>query len=248
MKNLFSRLKKIGSFNLIICIAGIMLLLTVSVLFGYGITSKGLIQASSKQVNESYYLLELDCFENYIKAKEFAKTIQNKGGAGFISYDNGFKVFASAYNSYDEAEKVITKQTEYKNAKVYKLNLASFNANNGLSTEQNKIIKNNIISFKYCIENYASILNKLNKNEIDEAKFKEHLVLIQEEIEIQTEKFNSIFTQSSTMYKYKNYLLEFLQNVTDIISLNLTGLNFKALAHYNHISLIYCLNKILTLV
>ena len=225
-----------------------MLLLTVSVLFGYSISTGGLVVANSKQTSESYYLIELDCFESFDEASAFAKSIQTKGGAGFVRYDDGFKVFSSAYLNMDDAKSVLTKLTEYENAKIYTLNLPTFNNDNGLENAVNKVIKNNLISFKYSIENLSILLNKLDKNEIDEVKFKENLVLIKEEVELQIEKFLDVFTKSTTMYKYKSYLYEFLDEINKMQQLDSTGSEFSSLCHYSEISLIYCLDKILQLV
>ena len=245
---IFNKIKKSSPFNIIISVCGIMLLLSVSVLFGYSISTGGLVVSNSKQNVDSYYMVELDCFEEYHSALEFALSVQAKGGAGFIRFDDGFKVFSSAYISYEDAKEVLKKQSEYQNAKIYTLFLASFDRDNGLDEQVNKIIKNNIISFKYVIENVTTLLMKLDKNEIDKTKFKQNLTIVKEEIELQIEKFQDVFSQSRTMYKYKSYLNEFLDEINKMLNLEDNGIAFASLCHYSQISLIYCLDKILQLV
>jgi len=245
MKSFFKRIKNSNPFNIIIAIAGIMLLVSISVLFGYSISTGGLVVANSKQSTECYYLIEIDSFEKFADASNFATNLQAKGGAGFIKYDENFKVFSSAYQNYEDAKNVLDKLSEYKNAKIYTFKMASFNNDNGLEDKINKVIKNNIISIKYSIENLSKILIELDKNQIDENKFKEKIILIKEEIELQIEKFLDVFYKSSTMYKYKSYMYEFLNEIEDILKTDLNDHEFSSICHYKHISLVCILDKIL---
>lgn len=236
--------KKTNMFNVVIATLSICLLLSVSVLFGYSILNGGLVVASSKQAVDCYYLVEANCFEEYQDAVEYSAEIMQKGGAGYISYDKGFRVFVAGYLSKSEA-KSVADNLNIDTAKVYELTLGSFDKTN---TDMDSIIKNNIIAFKYSIENLNNVLINYSKGEIDEEKVKDYVMLVNEEIEQQIDNFNSNFYQSDDMYKYKSYLVEFKDCFSTILKLDCTSTEFSSLARYQELTAMFCLKKMLNIV
>lgn len=241
-------LKKIGTINFILIICSIVLLGSVSVLFGYTFCNNGLIVASSKQSVEEYYLIEADCFEDYDEALQYSKVIQKGGGAGLIRYDNGFKVFLSGYCNKEEAESVFNKLEGVENKKLYTLSLDKFNQVNGFSQNINVVFKNNILAFKYAIESFNKTIIEFDKGEKSELDLKSNCVLILEELQQQIDRFLSNYVKNSTMIRYKSYIYEFYDMVERVISLDSEGLEFSSVIKYQCIACMFKMQDILKLV
>ena len=240
-----NKCKKLFNFNGFVCLCGILILLMFSILFGYSITSGNLVLASGKTNVSSYYLIEADCTNDYNTALEIASQVQEKGGAGYIRFDEGYHIFISAYLTEKDAKSVMNKVG---GASIYALNLSEFDFNNGFSQNVNQIFKNNIICFKYSLENLNKLITQFDKGEINISQLKSNCLLIIEEIDIQIEKFEDIFYQDSTMYKYKNYMLEFKSNFNSILDLDNENTEFSRTVKYLEISNMFCFKKILDLI
>ena len=247
-KSFFSNLKNINPLNAVLILCGIILLGSVSVLFGYTLCNNGLIVASAKQNVGTYYLVEADCFTDYDEAVEFSKVVQAQGGAGYIRFDDGFHVFLSGYKSENDAKSVLNKLEEYENKKIYTLSIDEFNSDNGFSTNINNVIKNNIIAFKYSIENLNNVLIDFDKGEIDETKVKNTCVLILEELQQQIDKFMDNYWLNSTMLKYKNYIHEFYDMIDAVVNLEVSGVEFSSIVKYQEIGCMFKLQDILKIV
>lgn len=244
-----NKLKKISTLNLVLIIASAMLLLTSSVMFGYSFCSGGLVIASNKQFVNGYYLVEVDCVQDYEQAIELSSQIQNRGGAGYIRYDKGWHIFASGYCSNDDAKSVAEKlKPEYSNAKVYNLNIEDFDFNNGFSQNVNQIFKNNILSFKYAIENIDRVLIQYDNNEASILNVKNVAILNLEEIDKQIDKFLDTYTRDTTFIKYKSYILEFRDYINKITTVKAEDYEFSKLVQYQKISCMFSLQKILELI
>lgn len=240
--------KKNSPINVILIICGIVLLGSVSVLFGYTLCNNGLIVASSKQSVSGYYLIEADTFYDYNEAVTFAKEVQGKGGAGFIRYDNGFRVFVAGYETEKEADSVLGKIEGFENKKKYLLKIDEFNFDNGFSQNINSIFKNNIIAFKYSIESLNNALIDFDKGNKSESDVKNCCVLILEELQQQIDRFMDNYVINSTMLKYKNYINEFYDMVESVINLKVSGTEFSAIVKYQSIGCMFKLQDILEIV
>jgi len=245
MSNVNSFFKKVSPINAILILCGVVLLGSVSVLFGYTLCNNGLIVASSKQSVSGYYLIEADCFEDYDKAVEYSAQIKAQGGAGFIRFDDGFRVFLAGYQSQNDAKEVINKVEGFENKKIYTLSIDEFNFDNGFSQNINTIIRNNIITFKYSIESLNNALIGFDKGEKSEIDVKNSCVLILEELQLQNERFMDNYVLNSTMLKYKNYIEEFYNMIESVINLEVSGTEFSSIVKYQEIGCMFKLQDIL---
>lgn len=234
--------RKISPYNLIIGVSTVALVLLVSVLFGYSFMNKGLIVASSAQITSSYYCVEVGKFEKFEDAQSCSNEVMEKGGAGYIFFDNGFRVFTSCYLSNADAESVANKNN---NATVYELKIKPFEFNINSSQNVNQIMKNNLLSFKNCIATLNSLIVEYQQNKITEANLRTNCLMLTEEIDMQIEKFDNIFYESANMYRYKNYLNSFKECFNKIVNLELTGMDFVCTINYQQISAVMTLRNML---
>jgi len=244
--NIFKKLNqktKPSLYGVVVCVSCVCLLLAVSILFGYSMLNGGLVVASGKQTNESYFLVEANCFEEYQQAVDFSAEIRQKGGAGYIFYDQGFRVFVAGYLTKKDAQSVAD-GLNYENCKVFELSLDTFKKTDNSTIDNVK--KNNIIAFKYAIENLNVVLQEYSKNKIDEEKVKQNITLAKEEIDQQIDNFEENFFKSNEMYKYREYLAEFKSCFDTILKLDCSNFEFSSLARYQEISAMFCLKKILS--
>lgn len=231
-------MKKINVFNVAIIVSCVLLILLVSVIFGYSFCSKSLIVTSTRQMSTSYYLVEVAKFDDYDSAQIKSQRTMEQGGAGFIFYDDGFRVFLSGYVSNDDAKKVAEKN----GGEVYELKLASYD----FGQKSNQTFKNNLLSFKNCIETLNKLILLYQTGEMNETDVKTNCLMLSEQIDMQQEKFETIFYESSAMYHYRNYLCDFKNCFNTIIGLDSTGVDFVRIVHYQQISAMICLRNMLS--
>lgn len=240
--------KRVSVLNLVLVCCCVVLFATMSVLFGYSLCNNGLIIASSKQNVGSYYLIEVDKFEDYDSAVNYASNLKKQGGAGYVRYDKGHRVFLSAYLTKDDANSVVSKLEGFNNACIYSLKIDDFDLDNGLEKGVNKVIRNNIISFKCAIENINNVLIEFDKGEKQEIDVKNCCLLILEELTLQIDKFMDVYYLSTTMVNYKNNINEFYNLINEITKLDCLNLEFSSICRYQEISCMFTFKKILELV
>ena len=235
--------KKLGSLNYVLIILGVLLIFMISLMFGYGLSTKSLIVASSKQLNESYYLLEAGKFDEYNEAQETACKIQTQGGAGYIFYDAGFRVFWAGYVNKLDAERVRDNNSSL-NLSIYELTIKNIDFTSDFSQNINQMFKSNLICFKSCIGALDNLVVKYEKGEETISYVKNNCLILTEEAEQQYEKLNDNFYQDATMYKLRSYYKEFVTNIKEITNINLEGVDFSKTLRFKEISCMFCLKKI----
>ena len=111
---------KSGIFAITVVICGLLLTISVCNLLGYAFFSSGLSIVSGKERSaNSFYAVEVDSFATYDEANKFATTIQQKGGAGYITYNKEYKVLSSLYVTYNDAKAVADNiKQDYQDATV----------------------------------------------------------------------------------------------------------------------------------
>lgn len=245
IKNVFKKLsfKRLGGINSILLLTGVLLIFMLSVVFGYGFKNNSLIVASSKEINETYYFLEAGKSLDYSEAQTLASNIQEQGGAGYIYYDEGFRVFWAGYTKYENAKAVCEKNSSL-GLTIYSVSIKNIDFSNGFSQNLNQVLKSNLVCYKNCIEGLENIINQYEKNEMTEIETKNNCLLLIEEAEQQNQKFLDTFYQNATLYKLKSYYIEFIQNLKNITTLDLINLDFSRTLRFSEISCMFCLKKI----
>ena len=91
--------------------------------------------------NQYYYFVEINTFYRYLDANNLANQIQNKGGAGYVYYDDKYHVLASFYPNKEDAEKVCENlKNEYSNASVFVIEATKFKVDRKFSDKENNVL------------------------------------------------------------------------------------------------------------
>ena len=248
IKTIFTKIKHVSPLNAILMLCFCILLGSVSVLFGYALCNNGLIIASGKHSVAGYYLIEANCFNDYEEAVNFSAEVRRQGGAGYIRFDDGYRVFLAGYITEKDARLVSEKIEVENDLKIYNLTVDEFDFDNGLGQSVNSVIKNNIICCKYAIENLNNALIEFDKGNNNEVDVKNCCILILEELEQQIDKFMEHYTINSAMIKYKNYIHEFYDMFNKIVNLEANGIEFSSIVRYQEIGCMFKLQDILNIV
>ena len=180
---------------IIIIIIFIILFLTVSIL----------LKPTQKTFN--FYFVEIDNFQTYSKAYNIAEEIKKQQGAGYIYYEQNYKVLATYFSEKKDAETVVNNLKEnYPNSQVYILQINQNLKLNNLSKKQIDIVKTlqqNLFQITSILSNSSILLDKqeLKFNNFI-FQFKEVLKNLNKDIE----KFYNLFNQNPTFNHAKDCL------------------------------------------
>lgn len=131
----------------------VAIIITIIILLGLAVY---LTQTKPDYVN--FYFVEMGNFNNYKDASNYANTIQQKEGAGYIFFDTSYHVLANFYYNKKEAENVCNNLVPaYPNTKVLTLKAKKFNT----KTAQDKKQKS-LIDFLDCCDKTLSSVSKAN--------------------------------------------------------------------------------------
>ena len=120
-----------------------------------------------KEKKTYFYFLQANEFVNYKDATNLASEIQARQGAGYIYYDGTYHVLISYYSTKEEAESVLENvKSEYSNASVFDISASTFRENTNYTDEENKEIKNMILTNEGLIERTYTQVLSYDKNEI----------------------------------------------------------------------------------
>lgn len=187
-----------------------------------------------------FYFVEIASFNTYNQAINLAKEIQLKGGAGYIYYNQNYKVLACAYNTKNEAKKVANSlKEEYPFVKVFSLPLHKINSKNlnknkqEILTETTKILNKEIpklinlsfdLDLKKIEADKLSILLKNSHNNFNDA-YKNFLEIFKEPCFNVSKEYlaniNFSFKQLTTEQqsgKIKYYLIDIMVNYISFLA------------------------------
>ena len=167
-----------------------------------------------------FYFVEIDSFETYKDASNLAQNIQSSGGAGYIYYNNKYRVLAGFYPYYSQAESVTNNlKSEFKNCQIFTLECKKLKNINNLSSSQNNVMNEfSKVVFKN-IYKMADLSIKYDKNEIDTQNLSLSFKSINNEIDSYYQEFISNFKTNSKFNTAKSYAknitssLKTLQNI-----------------------------------
>lgn len=186
------------------------------------------LKPKAKNKNCKLYFVEINCFLNYSQANELANEIRNKGGAGYIYFDEKYHVFANLYLTEQDANSVCNNlKAEYPTIKTFSI---EFNKNvnyNNLNSNQAHALKNFVEVGQNCIlEIYNNILS-FDKAEIDQTKLILNFKQTETKFLTCCNDFNSAFNSNSKFNKAKTYVADLTTCLKNLTSENNSAWNFK---------------------
>lgn len=235
------RKNKLGGLFVIL---GLLLAVSVCNILGYFFFSNGIDIVSGKENTNSgnFYAVEINSFEKYDEAYNFAQELQTKGGAGYITYNKKYKVLSSLYLTFNDAKKVAQNVREnYKNACVYELVLPEINIPSDIDEKQVKILKNSFAVVKSNIATMTNIYLSLDKGDISDQTAKTTLYTLSEEFETENKSIKAVFHSKDTAVylKYQMYYEDVLNATKQVSKIDLKGSELSQMIKYQQIKLAF---------
>ena len=211
---------KSGFWGIITVICGLLLTISICNLLSYAFFSSGLsIVSGRERSGNSFYAVELDNFDTYDEANTFATTIQQKGGAGYITYNKKYKVLSSLYITYNDAKAVADNvKQDYPDATVYEIVFIDVKLPDDLNSEQNNAITTSLEVIKSAISTMTNIYLGLDTGELSNETAHSMLQTLYDDSVTQVESISSAFhSKDEAIYlKYKMYLTDFASNIAQV--------------------------------
>lgn len=231
--------KKGGGFGFAVVICGLLLTISACNLFGYAFFSSGISLVSGKGRNtNNFYAVEVNCFDNYDDAYEFAISLQTKGGAGYITYNKKYKVLSSLYLTYDDAKSVADNiKGDYANACVYEIAFPDISVPNDISKEQQNAISTSFAVTKSAVATMTNIYLGIDKGEIKDSVAKTMIYTLYDDCSAQVDSIRTMFhsLDTATYLKHKMYLTDFASNLAEISKLDLKGMELSQIIKYQQL-------------
>jgi len=194
--------KKSGKFFVaMFVIIGFLLALSFANLFSLAMYSSGLSLLSGYDIKSNkFYTIQIEYYSDYNQARDFAQTLTIQGAAGYIYFDGGYRVLASCYTKYSEAESVIQNiKSTYSNAKVYTIDTQKITYPSNLNKSQLGAFKNVLQSMQNSINSLLEISTGFDKGDTNE---------------------QNVHTELNTCYtNFENSLASFDQNIKGEIAI-----------------------------
>ena len=95
-------------------------LLTVDTIKGGSVLASIENALLGTKTTHTYYGVEVGVYENMDSARLYANGIRKLGGAGYVLFDDGYRVLVEVYESHDDAENIAKRlRLEGENARLY---------------------------------------------------------------------------------------------------------------------------------
>ena len=231
--------KKSNSFTWPFIICGLLLAISVCNLFSYAFFSGGIDFVSGKQRNSNnFYAVEVNSFNDYDEAYNFASNLQSKGGAGYVTYNKKYKVLSSLYLTYNDAKSVADNiKGEYTKACVYEIAFPDIVLPDDIIKEQQTAITTSFAVTKSAIATMTNIYLGVDKGEIKDSTARTMLYTLYDDCTSQVDSIRTAFHSIDTAkyLKYKMYLTNFASNIADITNLDLSGMELSQIIKYQQI-------------
>lgn len=206
--------KKSNSFLLI-------LILTILVLFIFA-----LYLNPNNSGTFEFYFVQMDSFQNYSKANILSQELKTKNAPGYVYHDIKYRVLASFYTNYDDAENVVNNlKSTYKNACVYTLSTNQIQKNN-YSFDPDKTIKNLILHTNKMINNLSKMSISLDKHELNFKELSVKLIEIEKDFESNYSKFYNFFKNDHNLNSQKKYTNNIYQSLKILKDCNEENVSF----------------------
>lgn len=138
------------------------------------------------------YLIQLNEFTDEKDAQKFSQEIKLKGGAGEIINDITYRVMASSYVNFFDANNVLEKlREEYKSSCIYKLQVNRIKLTSKNKINQLENLSEALSVFKNSADSLNAISYKLDLSEISSVEAKKQLLSLYDGINTLSQKFNN---------------------------------------------------------
>lgn len=220
-------------------ICGLLLAISVCNLLSYAFFSNGINFVSGEERSaNNFYAVEVNSFDSYNEAYQFASVLQGKGGAGYITYNKKYKVLSSMYLIYNDAKSVADNiKNDYPNASVYEIVLPDINVPDDITKEQQNVITTSLAISKSTISTLSNIYLGIDKGDIKDSSANTMLSSLYDDSVGQVDSVRTAFhsLDTATYLKYEMYLTDLASNIAEICKLDLKGMELSQIIKYQQI-------------
>lgn len=159
-----------GAFlSFVVILVGLGLCVMLAMLFSNFITVGSFSFSSNNELKKNgYNIYAVSIYQstNFSSAGTNAASFQDKGGAGYIYFENGiFHVLASGYKEKSDAEKVIEKLAQSgQNAKLLIITVSNINLAGTFSQTEQTALNNALMCYSNCFDSLYDMSVALDTN------------------------------------------------------------------------------------
>lgn len=184
-----------------------------------------------KKNGYTIYAISIYQSNNFGSAGSAASSYQDKGGAGYLYFDNGiFHVLTSGYKEKSDADKVAEKLlNEGTGAQIITISVGSTALSGSFSQEEQSALNNALSSFSSSFDSLYDMSISLDTNISTENEIRTQITSLISALSTIKNKFVSTFSsnQSSEFTEIKLSLEDQIDFVQDILSISDTPLSSK---------------------
>lgn len=205
--------------------------------------------ATAKSFN--VFMINVNNFETEQDAKKFASEIKLSGGAGYVIYDLGYNVIASAYLSSTDAQSVLEKvKLTYDTATVKLVEINRCELENIVDDEQESCVQNALDIFKNTYKNLYDLAVKLDTSQVTSAEAKVELTTLLEgasDISASFRNYSSKITDTSYSLAQAK-INQVVGLLNDLVESSLTSTRLSSLLKDAQISALMLQNELALLI
>lgn len=205
--------------------------------------------ATAKSFN--VFMINVNNFETEQDAKKFASEIKLSGGAGYVMYDLGYNVIASAYLSSTDAQSVLEKvKLTYDTATVKLVEINRCELESIVDDEQENCVQNALDIFKNTYKNLYDLAVKLDTSQVTSAEAKVELTTLLEsasDISASFRNYSSKITDTSYSLTQAK-INQVVGLLNDLVESSLTSTRLSSLLKNAQISALMLQNELALLI
>jgi len=205
--------------------------------------------ATAKSFN--VFMINVNNFENESDAQKFSAEIKLAGGAGYVMYDLGYNVIASAYLSSADAQSVLEKvKLTYDTATVKLVEINRCELENIVDDEQEKCVQKALDLFKSTYKSLYDLSVKLDTIQITSADAKIELTALLESASDISASFRNYASKiTDTSYSLTQAKInQVVELLNDLVESSLTSTRLSALLKSAQISALMLQNELALLI
>lgn len=205
--------------------------------------------ATAKSFN--VFMININNFETESDAQKLASEIKLAGGAGYVMYDFGYNVIASAYLSSSDAQGVLEKvKLTYENATVKLVEINRCELENIVDDEQENCVQQSLDLFKNTYKNLYELAIKLDTSQITSAEVKIELTTLLESASDISASFRNYSSKiSDTSYSLAQAKInQVVELLNDLVESSLTSTRLSSLLKNAQITALMLQNELALLI
>jgi hypothetical protein len=191
---------------------------------------------------KNYYAIQLNSFKTKEDAITFSKSVQSRGGAGYIYKDNEYLVFASMYNNLEKANEVCDNlKSSGESAPIFEFKVNKIEYNINLKNSDKDCLSNAINLFDETFNDLFQMITELDTGNTTFSQTNLNLNSLYGNLENKESSFEKSFSLSTNtqILILKSKLGLLINSVNSMIDPSITKDQLSYLLKLNSINIVY---------